>query len=133
MTDDSALWQAYRDTTYIATPDQGEAWQVRVDERSPVAGPMAFLTSQNPASVALSHAENKRLLDDLQSTLQKGAYHFWPGHTLADDGNWPREDGFWIHPISKKRAIALARHYRQNAILFVPDHRREVLLVDCRI
>ncbi len=134
MNSDSAhseLWEAYRATSYEALDGDAVAWRVRIDELSPVAGPMAYITADNPRSKKLSADKNHRRRAELRAELESLPVVVRPGKSVADDGDWPVELGFWIRPIECDTARELAARYGQNAFVFV-DEKRRVHLVASR-
>lgn len=127
----SELWEAYRATTYHSLDGH---WQVRVDEPAPVVGPLVWLTSDNPGSQLLDDDQNLERRHRLSNELEERGYSFWPGRSVADDGNWPDELGFWIRHSERadrgethhllEEARHLGRRYDQNALIFVDSDRR---------
>lgn len=124
------LVEAYRATTYVGMPDDGPDWCLRIGESSPVDGPMAYITSDNPGSQRRSNTENERQRSVLHAELANSSYELTPAKSVADDGEWPDEYGFWVQPIDRETAVEIARKYQQNAIVFVDDHG-EIELVFC--
>lgn len=125
------LWEAYRATTYQALRDDEVIWSVRIDEPAPVAGPMAYITSDNPGSRALSQRTNKERRTRLRAELDTGDRELLPGRSVADDdGTWPDEYGYWIRPVDIAQAKTVGRRWGQNAVVFVGADR-SVHLVPC--
>ncbi len=134
MPDDSEeldLWKAYRATTYQILRDDDPPLAVRIDHPAPLAGPMAYVTADNPGSRRLSEAKNTQRRSALLGELAATDFEVFPGESIADNGDWPVEQGLWIQGISKDQARTLARRFAQNAIVFIDD-QRQVHLVDCR-
>ena len=124
------LAQAYRATTYLGFPDDNERWQIRIGEQAPIAGPMAYVTSDNPGSQRLSPEANRRRRIGFSSELETLDAELIPATSVADDDNWPDEQGFWIRPVALDEALQIARRYDQNAIVFV-DEEADTELVFC--
>lgn len=128
---DSSLIEAYEATTYEGRdPETDRRWQVRIGARGPFCGPAAYVTSDNPGSRPLSPAENKRRRRRLKAELLQQFSEVYRGRSIADDGKWPVERGFWIRPVDRNRAVDIAQRWDQNAIVFV-DAKGAAELVCC--
>ena len=128
---DSDHWEAYRATTYEALGDGEVLWSVRVDEPAPVDGPMAYITSDNPRSEQREDEENFARRAELKDELDASFREVTAGRSVAADGSWPDEFGFWVRPVARDEARIIGEKYKQNAVLFV-DENRAVQLVACR-
>lgn len=134
MTDENderqRLADAYRATTYRGAPDGDSPFEVRIDEPAPVEGPLAYITSDNPGSQQLSETENRRRRISLRGDLRAAGLDFFPAKSIADEGDWPDEHGFWVRDIERCTAEDIARRYGQNAIVFA-DRNCKAHLVFC--
>lgn len=134
MSDDSEsspLWEAYRATTYRCIPDDDPSWSARIGTPAPVAGPLAYITADNPSSQRLSKDENRRRHQALAGELAADDRPHWPGQSIADDGQWPVERGFWVGELTADEARRIGMRYGQNAVVFI-DPDAAVHLIDCR-
>lgn len=110
---------------YAATTYQAGSLRLRVGEPAPALDALlaargldqwAWLTAVNPRSQPLPPAENRRRMADLLSRLQG---RLWlRGEAVSDRGDWPAEPSVLVLGMSRAEAVALARSYQQNAILF---------------
>lgn len=120
------LEDVYRSTNYVVNHD-GNRIVIRIGEVSPAldklleenaAASWAFLTAWNPYSQQLTDEENtarqKMLLEELNL---RGMVYF---HGAGEDSNgeWPSEESVLILGLELHEAIALAKHFEQNAIVF---------------
>ncbi len=128
----SATWEAYSTTTYRMKSEGSEDVEIRLQQRSPVPGPMAYITADNPGSRQLPVGENDRRRAALRAALTDSGYEVISGESIDDDGSWPTERGFWIRGLNRDEARAMGGRFEQNAILFV-DAQSSVELIDCRI
>jgi hypothetical protein len=75
------------------------------------------MTGWNPASVALSRAENDRRQRSLVREIEAGGYRWLPGEGRGDDPSWPPEESLLVLNVSERKAIALGREFGQLAIV----------------
>lgn len=130
-TSESTPWEAYRTTTYRMKETREGVVNIRLDERSPRPGPMAYITADNPGSIQLSDQENKHRRAALNTELSASSYDLVAGESVDDLDQWPTERGFWVCGIDRDRARSVGRRFDQHAIVFV-DASGAVELVDCR-
>ncbi len=128
--DNEQLAEAYRATTYHGMPPGEPNWQIRIDEPSPVDGPMAYVTSDNPGSNQLPDHRNRQRRSTFRADLRASGIEYIPGKSVADDGNWPDEHGVWLLDVDQSSAVDIARRYGQNAIVWI-DETGTVTLVYC--
>ncbi len=127
-TEDTDLAEAYRATTYRGEPADGDAFDVRIDQSAPIDGPAAYITSDNPGSKRLSDDANRRRRIALAGELSERDLKLIPATSIADDGQWPDECGFWICGIDRDDAVELAERFGQNAIVFITEDRQANLI-----
>ena len=110
----------YRQTTYwVETP--ARYFALRVDQRHPefdaFLGPFgnewAFVTACNPRSQLLTPADNRQRTTELKQALH--GQTFWPGLGVGTNDWFPEASFCVVMPLAK--AVDLARHFDQNAIL----------------
>jgi hypothetical protein len=91
----------------------------------------ALLTACNPRSVATSRVDNAAAMRALASAVRGAGY---PSvESLATDpvGRWPDEPGLLIFGIGRDAALALARRFDQNALVWIDGAATpELLWVD---
>ena len=119
------LVQAYRNTPYgvaAATP-----FAVYVGQAS---GPLlslmaqnechsaAYITACNPMGRRLADGDNARRQVALAAYLRHNGYRFLHGKGQGADRCWQAEPSFLVSGIPLQMAKALARRWRQNAILW---------------
>lgn len=110
MTTRAALTEAYRHTTYKA------GFEVRIGDPSPLPGPWAFITAYNPRSHKLTSSENAERAKALEAAA--GAWKFRSATGVPDDPQIKPEQGVVIEGIDRLDAVALARRFDQNAIVY---------------
>lgn len=115
---DSALLEAYHDTTYRAF-FPGEAADIRIGCRHARLDELldgkswAFISACNPASVPAS--DNPERHAALLLRLEGHVLH--PGMGIPDKGNWPPEQSVLVCGINEADAILIGREFGQNAIV----------------
>ena len=121
----TALWDAYRRTTYVARTGDGEL-RIHPDRRSPEidallnehrADEWAYITAYNPESRRLSEGDNARRQRALVQAVQDRDLTFFHGESVADSPTWPPEPSLLILGISAEDARALGRQFGQLAIV----------------
>ncbi len=128
--DDAAarLDAAYRATSYQAEcPDvPGGRLSIRIGARHPQVDAWldrvgvdcwSYLSAENPGSVAVPPAENRRRTALLRQWLEASGKPFLAGQAVADDGGWPPEVSFLVGGLSEAEALALAAQCHQNAFV----------------
>lgn len=126
MTADKALRQAYLETIYrVASEPQpidiciGEM-NASLDEllQANKVRQWAFVTASNPCSRALSDRDNARRNSELRSSLEEAGWRVVDGVGLPLRTGWKPEHSVLILGIDRDAAMALARRWEQNAIVF---------------
>lgn len=122
---DRRLIQAYLRTVYRLVEPR---FDVRIGRPNPALdrwlnqsgwGTYAFITACNPGSVLLPDAENKRRQDALFRALcAQGMQVPLPAVHIGAGGDWPPEASWWIPELAAETAVALARQFGQNALVF---------------
>ena len=74
----------------------------------------AIVTAYNPQSVKTENDLNIKQQQHLKNDIKNPFFH---GENLATDA-WEAEPTFFIHNISKEKAIALGNKYQQLAIIY---------------
>lgn len=124
----AALGVAYRATAYCVCW-RGRALALRIGRRPPplpwgACRQAWFVTAANPGSRLRTTAANGRALRRLAEALH--GLRWVPVVARGDHGGWPAERGVLVFGMGERRAAALGRRLRQNAILAVG--RRNVAL-----
>jgi hypothetical protein len=129
---DLTLLRAYRSTTWtISLP--GGAVELRVGDTLPSSAAIApgfVITAYNPSSNLASHEENLAAHALLEMELAGSAasiHPSWAEGTGAAAPLW-KEPGFLVRGLSRARAVALGERYGQNAIVWIGEDGRVVLL-----
>ena len=89
-----------------------------LDELIVPAASAAFLTAASPRSERRSEEENRRLTVALGQVLDAGGYRYLEGEGRDPRGAWPAEPSFLVLGIGRSEAVALARRFEQNALLW---------------
>lgn len=90
----------------------------------------ALITAANPRSVRLSDDQNRQRHANLAQWLLNAGLPCLPARSSDAQGDWV-EDGFFIFGLHRARAVALARQFGQNALVWVAaDGGGELLLLD---
>jgi len=76
-----------------------------------------FITAWNPASQSLPLAENRERQNKLIEQIGQLQKPFFYGRGEALDGGWEAEESLFVLGLSISAGIALARAFRQNAIV----------------
>ncbi|MEQ8858118.1 MAG: DUF3293 domain-containing protein [Pseudomonadales bacterium] len=126
-TADAALDRAYRRAHYRLHLRTG-ALDLEVDRREPalaallagygVAG-AALISACNPGSRPTSTEANVAAQARLLARVSAAGYPWHDAEALDPDGAWPAEPGLLILGIDRTQALALARDFCQNALLYV--------------
>jgi len=123
---DPDLEAAYRATDYRVEEPPGDPFVLRVGEASPEVDRVlarhrqsewAFITACNPGSQRLSPAENARRMAHLEAVCLYHSWYHYLGAGVGRDGSWPPEPSFLVVGVSEPEAVAVARHFGQNAIV----------------
>lgn len=119
------LVQAYRNTTYavgVATPFAVYVGQASGTLRSLMAQHQcqsaAYITACNPSGRCLTDGQNAWRQAALAEYLRRSGYVFFSGQGKGADAYWKAEPSFLVLGIPLQMAKALARRWRQNAILW---------------
>ncbi len=140
MGPDSDLRAAYEAAAYeVHFP--GRTLSFRVGEPLPgAAGPFAIITAWNPGHGRPSQVENDAANRSLEADVTAGNWRYFPSLSYevpaerGPDARYPEmpgelrhaEPGFAILGIELEVALALARKYRQAAILWCDGRRSEI-------
>ena len=134
--DHSALWDAYRQTTYTARTRAGEI-QIHPDLPSPEldalldqrgADQWAYVTACNPGSQILSSDENVRRQQALLEAVQHRGLPVFEGESVLDPAAWPPEPSLLILGMPPDEARSLGRRFGQLAIVVGRRGESAVLL-----
>lgn len=133
----SGLVSAYRATDYV-THDNGRIVVIEIGRHSLAADRLlvemraasgAFITAWNPFGKALSVRANKHWNRELKRHLSVRGLAFVEGEGRGRTGEWPPEPSVFVFGISRIKAAAIGRRYRQNAIVHVPLGRPAELVM----
>jgi hypothetical protein len=134
----TALWDAYRRTTYLAHAPNGDI-RIKPGRRSPALDGLlnerrlrewAYLTAYNPASRKLAEEENLRRQRELIDAVRDRGLAFLEGEGIGADTRWPAEPSILILGIESDAARALGRQFGQLAIV-VGEAGQPARLVAC--
>ena len=123
--DDGALWNAYRETVFVATVD-GQTVRIHVDRTSPelddVLKPRgvttwAFITAWNPASEQLTREVNDARHELLKGDVNRLNLQSFEGQGEPANSDWTPEQSLLVAGISEPDAVRLGRRYGQTAIV----------------
>ncbi|UCH49929.1 MAG: DUF3293 domain-containing protein [Betaproteobacteria bacterium] len=126
MTADKGLRQAYLDTVYRVEA-KPHPIDIRIGESNAALDKLlqankvqqwAFVTASNPRSQALSEEKNARRNAEMKSSLQQAGWRTADGVGLPSRPGWQPEHSVLILGIDRHAAIALARRWEQNAIVY---------------
>ena len=115
------LEQAYRNTRYLVFNTDIE---IKIEQYSPQldilldkhnANEWAFITSENPFSKQLTTEENVTRHQQLLEKVKE--YLHFEGEGIGEDESWKPEKSLLILGISAAEAIAIGKHFEQNAIV----------------
>jgi hypothetical protein len=121
----TALWAAYRRTTYMAHTSNGDI-SITPGRRSPALDGLlnergvrdwAYVTAYNPASRPLAEEENIRRQQELVELVRDRGLAFLDGEGIGEDSRWPAEPSVLILGIESDDARALGRQFGQLAIV----------------
>ncbi|MFK8104339.1 MAG: DUF3293 domain-containing protein [Saprospiraceae bacterium] len=121
---DQQLLNAYRSTTYqvvqpritIKIGQKNEHLDIFLIDNN--ATSWAFVSAENPQSVPTSPEENDKAMLALKVKLNELRYRSCPALGIPAQTDWPTEKSYLILDITKREALALAKDFRQKAILF---------------
>jgi hypothetical protein len=123
---DPALEAAYRDTDYRVLDAAAGPFTIRIGEFSfelevlmfeDCVFDWAFVTACNPGSRRLPADENARRMAELEKAVRAKGFYVHHGEGVGQAGKWPPEPSLLILGLSEARAVDLARHFGQNAIV----------------
>lgn len=77
----------------------------------------AMVSAYNPGSKKCAQIENEAAHNRLRVLLSREGYEFRKAVHRDPNGKWPIERSFFIANIELKNAIALAKKFKQNAIV----------------
>jgi len=133
----SGLVLTYRATDYVAY-GHSRAFLIRVGHHSLVIDGLltrlkvksgAFLTACSPFSKSLSEGANAYWDRELKGHLRARGFAYLVGQGRGTTGDWPPEASIFVFGISRREASAVARRFRQNAIVYVTMGRPAELVV----
>ncbi|GAC1620828.1 MAG: hypothetical protein NVS9B10_02950 [Nevskia sp.] len=123
----AATLGAYRLARYVVGSTAGKielragqlnaATDAALADRCGVRRNWAFVTACNPDGRRLSNAENAALTQQLLARLEADGIAHTPGYGTDDAGAWGCEASALLRDPPEHYAEALAREFRQNAIL----------------
>jgi hypothetical protein len=137
MTIEHALREAYLAADYHVAAPGGDI-VLHIGEASAALGRLmarhgatgaVFITAWNPMGRMLDAPDNEARNRRLAEHLERIATRVLPGHGASPDGRWS-EASFLALPVSRPRALALGRRYRQNAVVFAGADAVPELLLD---
>ena len=120
------LEDVFRLTNYVVRKSESEI-VIRIGELCPAldqlleenaAASWAFLTAWNPYSQQLADEENTARQNLLIEELNSRGMTYFHGAGEDPNGEWPPEESVLIFGIELDEAIALAKRFEQNAIVF---------------
>ena len=133
----SDLVSAYLATDYVAF-SEGRAVPIQAGKHSLAVDRLlvrmsarsgAFITAWNPFSKSRSVGANAYWDRELRSCLSTQGFAFLAGEGRGQIEEWPAEASLFAFGISRARAAAIGRRFRQNAIVYVPLGRPAQLMM----
>ena len=126
------LVEAYRQAEYVVREPRiviriGEPNDALEALLGPAAGG-AFLTAANPRSERRSAQENARRTALLGEELARAGYRCLDGESRDEQGGWA-EASFLVLGISRAEALALARRFEQNALVWCEPGKAPALVL----
>lgn len=124
---DTSLEAAYRAALYVVELPGGSV-ALRVDEPSPALRDWlrgqpgtcaALLTAHNPAGRQQDAQANDRAQAELLRILVARGHALAPGSNRDPAGLWPDERSVLAAGVPQAEALALARRFGQNALLWM--------------
>jgi hypothetical protein len=121
----SVLQSRYEATTYRAVPPDFPI-RIRIGRVCPELDAMladrgvsdwAFVSAANPASVPLGTDANRLRHGELMHCLERQPYALFAAEGWPDEPGWQAEPSVLILGMAYREALALARHFGQNAIV----------------
>ena len=120
---DQHLVEAYQRTTYtvkfpplkIRVGEENESLNVFCFDNNVYT--WAFISAWNPRSQTLSKAENELRHQSLLTKVRNLGLRYCEGWGIDDRGEWPAEQSLFVLDLKERRALELARHFEQNAIV----------------
>lgn len=80
-----------------------------------------ILTACNPRSRRVRPAANERRMRALRRALDALGYRYLPAIGLDQQGRWPDEASLWVPGLPLAQGLALARRFRQNALVWCTE------------
>ncbi len=126
MTERQALAQAYLETTYRVLSGTGTI-DIRVGVPNPALDALlqtrgarnwAFISASNPHSQQTPDEENARRHSEFMRSLHAEGWLFMDALGVPDRAGWTPERSVLIPGIEQSAALALARRWQQNAIVY---------------
>jgi hypothetical protein len=123
---DAELIAAYQRTEYRVR-DGARAFVLRIEERSPMLHAChqsfgvtcsAFVTACNPRSRQTPQDENDAAMARLIDALAATGLRWLRGIGVDPAGDWPGEPSLLVLGLQESDAVALARRFDQNAIVW---------------
>ena len=114
------LIKAYQQTDYVIYESDTSIRIGEIFDVTSLGGKKgAFVTAENPGSVALCNEENKARMEDLIRDIKSKGFKYFEGEGKPRNDEWTPENSIFILDIDKKDALDLASQYEQNAIVWV--------------
>ena len=139
--DESALWEAYRGTTFETHIENlHECLRIRIGEHTPQldklleeygAKDWIFITAWNPGRERPGREANDHRNGALRNDLESRGSPIFPGLGRGSDPAWEPEESFLALGIESQIGIEIGRRYGQFAIV-AGASGQPARLVDCR-
>lgn len=126
MTQHEALARVYLQTTYRVIT-AAKPVDIRIGVLNPALADLlqsrgartwAFLTASNPRSQQLTDDDNALRNDKLMQSLRDEGWSCLDAVGVPDNSDWMPEQSVLILGIGRRAALALARRWQQNAIVY---------------
>ena len=134
----SNLWRAYETTVFGAVVD-GEDIRIRPGQTHPSLDRAlaargltnwAYITAWNPRTHQLSRHENDERNERLRSDVVGLGCEAFEGQGEPADPGWEPEGSLLVFGLPAREALAMGRHYGQNAIV-IGETGAEARLLGC--
>lgn len=129
--------EAYRATDYVVFTESTST-VIRIGKKSSAVDRLllrfhcrsaAYVTAWNPYGKTLSNIQNGNRHRQLIAQMRARGQSYLMGEGRGEIGDWPPELSILVFGVDQRRAEAIGRDFRQNAIVYVELNRPASLLM----